>query len=177
MLATSALNGWDLETYKNINHPLQKLIKAEFEELSGEKITNIGVDGCGAPLFALSLRGLATAIRNLALSSDSVHREVVKACRENPYFVSGAGRLPTLLMENVKGLFVKDGAEGVMVMSLPNGSTVVWKMSDGSQRGASVLAAATLSRLGVLTSLEHEKVLGDGRVVGEIRTSRLVHHG
>ena len=177
MLATSALNGWDLETYKNINHPLQKLIKAEFEELSGEKITNIGVDGCGAPLFALSLRGLATAIRNLTLSSDPVHREVVKACRENPYFVSGAGRLPTLLMENVKGLFVKDGAEGVMVMSLPNGSTVVWKMSDGSQRGASVLAAATLSRLGVLTSLEHEKVLGDGRVVGEIRASRLVHHG
>ena len=80
-------------------------------------------------------------------------------------------------MENVKGLFVKDGAEGVMVMSLPNGATVVWKMSDGSQRGASVLAAATLSRLGVLTSLEHEKVLGDGRVVGEIRASRLVHHG
>ena len=119
----------------------------------------------------------ATAIRNLTLSSDPVHREVVNACRYNPYFVSGTGRLPTLLMENVKGLFVKDGAEGVMVMSLPNGSTVVWKISDGSQRGASVLSAATLSRLGVSTSLEHEKVLGDGRVVGEIRASRLVHHG
>ena len=177
MLATCAAQGWDLETYKDVNHPLQKLIKAEFETLSEERISTIGVDGCGAPLFALSLRGLSRAIRNMTFSHDPVHREVIQACRKNPFFVSGTGRLPTLLMEKVDGLFVKDGAEGVMVMSLSNGSTVIWKMSDGSQRGASVLAAATLARLGISIELEHEKVLGDGRVVGEIRASRLVHHG
>ena len=79
-------------------------------------------------------------------------------------------------MEKVEGLFVKDGAEGVMVMSLRDGSTVVWKMSDGSQRGASVLAAASLARLEVKVELEHEKVYGDSRVVGDIRASIIIHH-
>jgi len=176
MVATCVKNSWDLETYKDPHHPLQRAIRDEFELLSGEPITKVGVDGCGAPLLAISLRALAKAIRHLTLSDDPVHQEVVNACRTNPYFVSGAGRLPTVLMEKVEGLFVKDGAEGVMVMSLRDGSTVVWKMSDGSQRGASVLAAASLARLGVKVELEHEKVYGDSRVVGDIRASRIIHH-
>ena len=91
--------------------------------------------------------------------------------------VSGVGRLPTLLMQKVPGLFVKDGAEGVMVMSTPKGEVIVWKMSDGSQRGNAPLSAATLSQLGITVDLERENVMGDGRVVGEIRASKLVRHG
>jgi L-asparaginase II len=177
MVATCKTNGWDLATYKSPEHWLQQVIKSEFERLSGEKITKVGVDGCGAALFAISLRGLAQAIRNLTLSQESIHQEVINACRTNPVMVSGVGRLPTLLMEKVPGLFVKDGAEGVMVMSLPEGQTIVWKMSDGSQRGASSLAVATLSHLGINVDLEREKVMGDGQVVGEIRASKLVLHG
>jgi L-asparaginase II len=177
MVATCKTNGWDLATYKSPEHPLQQVIKGEFERLSGEKNTKVGVDGCGAALFSISLRGLAQAIRNLTLSQESIHQEVINACRTNPVMVSGVGRLPTLLMEKVPGLFVKDGAEGVMVMSLPEGQTIVWKMSDGSQRGASSLAVATLSHLGINVDLEREKVMGDGQVVGEIRASKLVLHG
>ena len=177
MVATCAVNGWDLETYKNPEHPLQRAIAAEFEKLSGEKITKVGVDGCGAALFAISLRALATAVRNLTLSNEAIHQEVVNACRNNPIMVSGVGRLPTLLMQKVPGLFVKDGAEGVMVMSTPKGEVIVWKMSDGSQRGNAPLSAATLSQLGITVDLERENVMGDGRVVGEIRSSKLVRHG
>lgn len=177
MVATCAANGWDLETYKSPEHPLQIAIAAEFEKLSGEKITKVGVDGCGAALFAISLRALATAVRNLTLSNEAIHQEVVNACRNNPIMVSGVGRLPTLLMQKVPGLFVKDGAEGVMIMSTPKGEVIVWKMSDGSQRGNSPLSVATLSHLGITVDLERESVMGDGRVVGEIRTSKLVRHG
>jgi len=177
MVATCAVNGWDLETYKSPEHPLQIAIAAEFEKLSGEKITKVGVDGCGAALFAISLRALATAVRNLTLSNEAIHQEVVNACRNNPIMVSGVGRLPTLLMQKVPGLFVKDGAEGVMIMSTPKGEVIVWKMSDGSQRGNSPLSVATLSHLGITVDLERENVMGDGRVVGEIRTSKLVRHG
>ena len=176
MLATCAVNGWDLETYKNPEHPLQHAIATEFEKLSGEKITKVGVDGCGAALFAISLRALATAVRNLTLSNEPIHQEVVNACRNNPIMVSGVGRLPTLLMQKVPGLFVKDGAEGVMIMSTPKGEVIVWKMSDGSQRGNSPLSVATLSHLGITVDLERENVMGDGRVVGEIRASKLVRH-
>ena len=177
MVATCAVNGWDLETYKSPEHPLQIAIAAEFEKLSGEKITKVGVDGCGAALFAISLRALATAVRNLTLSNEAIHQEVVNACRNNPIMVSGVGRLPTLLMQKVPGLFVKDGAEGVMIMSTPKGEVIVWKMSDGSQRGNSPLSVATLSHLGITVELERENVMGDGRVVGEIRASKLVSHG
>jgi L-asparaginase II len=177
MVATCAVNGWNLETYKSPEHPLQIAIAAEFEKLSGEKITKVGVDGCGAALFAISLRALATAVRNLTLSNEPIHQEVVNACRNNPIMVSGVGRLPTLLMQKVSGLFVKDGAEGVMIMSTPKGEVIVWKMSDGSQRGNSPLSVATLSHLGITVDLERENVMGDGRVVGEIRASKLVRHG
>ena len=177
MVATCAVNGWNLETYKSPEHPLQIAIAAEFEKLSGEKITKVGVDGCGAALFAISLRALATAVRNLTLSNEAIHQEVVNACRNNPIMVSGVGRLPTLLMQKVSGLFVKDGAEGVMIMSTPKGEVIVWKMSDGSQRGNAPLSVATLSHLGITVDLERENVMGDGRVVGEIRASKLVRHG
>ena len=177
MVATCATNGWDLKSYKSPDHPLQIAIRNEFELLSGETVTKVGVDGCGAALFAISLRALAQAIRNLTLSQEPIHQQVINACRTNPIMVSGIGRLPTVLMEKVPGLFVKDGAEGVMVMSLPQGQTIVWKMSDGSQRGTSSLAIASLSHLGINVDLEREKVMGDGQVVGEIRTSKLVLHG
>jgi len=177
MVATCATNGWDLKSYKSPDHPLQIAIRNEFELLSGETVTKVGVDGCGAALFAISLRALAQAIRNLTLSQEPFHQQVINACRTNPIMVSGIGRLPTVLMQKVPGLFVKDGAEGVMVMSLPQGQTVVWKMSDGSQRGASSLAVASLSHLGINVDLEREKVMGDGQVVGEIRASKLVLHG
>jgi len=177
MVATCVANGWDLESYKKADHPLQRAIAAEFEKLSGEKITKVGVDGCGAALFAISLRALANAVRNLTLSNEPIHQEVVNACRNNPVMVSGIGRLPTLLMQKVPGLFVKDGAEGVMIMSTPKGEVIVWKMSDGSQRGNSPLSIATLSHLGISVDLERENVMGDGQVVGEIRASKLVLHG
>ena len=177
MVATSAVNSWDLATYKNLDHPLQRAIRNEFELLSGEKITKVGVDGCGAPLFAMSLHALATAIHRLTISDDEVHQSVLRACRTNPVMVSGIGRLPTLLMQKSPGLFVKDGAEGVMIISIPKGEVIVWKMSDGSQRGAGALAAATLSHLGITVDIERENVMGDGEVVGEIRASKLVLHG
>ncbi len=177
MLATCVANNWDILSYKDPSHPLQIAIKKEFEELSGEKISKVAVDGCGAPLFALSLKALANAVRNLSISTDPIHRRVVNACRTNPVLVSGVGRLPTLLMEKVNGLFVKDGAEGVMIISTAKGEVIVWKMSDGSQRGAGALAVATLSHLGISVDIEREKVLGDGQVVGEIRASKLVSNG
>jgi L-asparaginase II len=177
MVATCVANGWDLESYKKPDHSLQRAIASEFEKLSGEKITKVGVDGCGAALFAISLRALANAVRNLTLSNEPIHQEVVNACRNNPVMVSGIGRLPTLLMQKFHGLFVKDGAEGVMIMSTPKGEVIVWKMSDGSQRGNSPLSIATLSHLGISVDLERENVMGDGQVVGEIRASKLVLHG
>ena len=146
MLVTSKINNWDLKTYKNPRHPVQVAIKKELELLSGERITKIGVDGCGAPLFAITLKGLAQAIHHLMVSADPIHQRVVNACKKYPEMVSGEGTLPTIAMRQVPDLFVKNGAEGVLVAGLPNGFTIVWKISDGSERGDKELLAAALGR-------------------------------
>lgn len=176
MVATCITSGWDRTSYLKADHPLQQIILDEFEMLSGEKVSLIGVDGCGAALFALSLRGLVRAIAKLVDSEDPVHREVFNACRSHPHLVSGTGRLPTILMSQVDRLFVKDGAEGVMVMAQRGGGAIAWKMSDGSQRGAAALALASLSRIGIDLALPAEPVLGGGRVVGEVRASRILRN-
>jgi L-asparaginase II len=177
MVVTCLINGWDLHSYKEPTHPLQRAIIAECEALTGEKISEIAVDGCGAPLFPMKLSSMAKAFHTMIASSDPIYHQVIQASRDFPEMVSGAGRLPTLLMERVPGLFVKDGAEAVMVIASAHGEVIVWKMSDGTTRGASTLASASLLHLGVTVDLEPENVMGDGKVVGEIRASRLVRYG
>src|SRR5579864_6821019 len=69
MLATCVLNGWPTESYLAQGHPLQREILVTVEELAGERVTATGVDGCGAPLFALTLAGLARAFRTMVLAT------------------------------------------------------------------------------------------------------------
>ena len=171
MLATCVLNGWPTETYLDPSHPLQMLIKAEVETMSGEEVTLTSVDGCGAPLFLFSLLGLARAIRNLTISADPVHQSVAQACRDFPEMVSGPGRLGTRLMQNVPGLFMKEGAEAVNVASLPDGRTLAIKISDGNARAMSAITAAALAKFGIDAHEIPVNTLGAGLPVGTIRAS------
>ena len=153
MITTSKLNNWSIIDYKNPDHPMQIACKQELELLSHEKITDLAVDGCGAPAFAITLKGLANAIHNLMISKDPVHQRVVNACKTYPIMVSGKNTLPTLAMESINDLFVKTGAEGVLVAGLSSGHTIVWKISDGSSRGEFELLAASLKKVGIFNKL------------------------
>ena len=171
MLATCVINGWPTDTYLDPTHPLQLAIKAEVESMSGEAVALTSVDGCGAPLLLFSLLGLARGIRNLTISSDPVHQSVAQACRDFPEMVSGPGRLATRLMQNIPGLFMKDGAEAVNVASLPDGRTLAIKISDGNQRAMPVITAAALAKFGIDAKEEPVNTLGAGLPVGTIRAS------
>jgi len=171
MLLTCVTNGWPIESYLDPAHPLQAAIKTEIEALAGEAITLTSTDGCGAPLFLMSLAGLARAIRAITLSSDEVHQSVMNASRAFPEMVAGKGRLTTQMMEAVPGLYMKDGAEAVEVASMTDGRTLVFKVSDGSLRPFRVLVHAGLKRLGIDSPYEAENVLGGDRVIGAIRAT------
>lgn len=171
MLLTCVTNNWPIENYLNENHPLQLACKAELEELSGEKITLTSTDGCGAPLFLISVMGLARAIRAITLSTQSHHQDVLSASRSFPEMVAGAERLTTQMMHEVPGLYIKDGVEAVEVASLPDGRTLVFKVSDGSLRPFRTLVNAGLARLGVETSFQEEKIFGGDKVIGSLRPS------
>ena len=168
MLATCVINGWPTETYLEPTHPLQLAIKGEVEAMSGEDVTLTSVDGCGAPLFLFSLLGLARAIRNLTISTDQVHQDVAQACRDFPEMVSGPGRLTTRMMQNVPGLFMKEGAEAVNVASLPDGRTLAIKISDGGQRAMPAITAAALAKFGIDAKEELINTLGAGVPIGVI---------
>jgi len=171
MLLTCVINGWPIENYLDPAHPLQVAIKAELEALAGETITLTSTDGCGAPLFLISVIGLARAIRAITISVDPIHQSVLEASRAFPEMVAGDGRLTTEMIKAVPGLYMKDGAEAVEVASMPDGRTLVFKVSDGSLRPFRVLVHAGLKRLGIDSPYEAENVLGGDRVIGTIRAT------
>ena len=60
MLATCVAAGWPTASYTEPGHPLQAEDRAHDRATGWEAGDSAaGMDGCGAPLFALSLAGLA----------------------------------------------------------------------------------------------------------------------
>jgi L-asparaginase II len=174
MLACCVANGWDIAAYLDAAHPVQVAMQAWIEELAGEPVKHVAVDGCGAPQHALSLRGLARAFRTLIRTQP----RVADAMRAHPHLVGGTDRDVTRLMEGIPGLVAKDGAEGVYAVALADGSAVALKVEDGAGRARTPILVAALRRLGVdasvLDELATTPVLGGGRVVGEVRVTAVL---
>ena len=168
MLITCQQKGWDINTYLDLNHPLQVAIKNEIEELSGEKVSATSVDGCGAPLFAISLIGLAKAISNLVKSKEKHYQQIVSACMKYPELVAGEGRLTTRMMRAVPGLFMKEGAEGVQVCALRDGRVIAIKIIDGSWRPVAPIIMEIFKRWGVEMPDESVKIYGGASVIGGV---------
>ena len=166
MLIICQQNGWDMNTYLDLNHPLQIAIKNEIKELSGEKVTATSVDGCGAPLFAISLIGLAKAISRLVKSKEDLYQQIVSACMKYPELVAGEGRLTTRMMRAVPGLFIKEGAEGVQVCALSDGRVIAIKIIDGSWRPVAPIIMEIFKRWGVEMPDESVKIYGGEQVIG-----------
>jgi L-asparaginase II len=173
MLATCVAAGWDTATYLEVAHPLQRLMAQTLSELSGEPAAAVGVDGCGAPVMAVSLTGLARAFSRFASAPEGTEEaRVAAAIRAYPQWVGGTRRDVTSLIRGVPGLIAKDGAEAVYAVGLSDGRSVALKVADGGQRARPVVMAAVLRRLGieadVLDELAHAPVLGHGQQVGSI---------
>lgn len=177
MLYTCKLNGWSLEGYLDPGHPLQQAIAEIVEDLTGQRIAQTTVDGCGAPLFSISLHGLARAAARITTAVEGTpEARVANAMRDHAEMASGAGRDVAALMRAVPGLLAKDGFEGVEVASLPDGRAVAVKISDGANRARVPVTAAALARAGVdpalLTVFVGEPLLGGGEPVGSVRPVR-----
>ena len=169
---TCIVNEWPTESYRDPAHPLQVHIMRIIEDLAMEPVSAIGVDGCGAPLFALTLAGLARAFRALVLAPDGTpERKVADAMRKFPEWTSGTIRDERRLMVAIPGLLLKAGAEGVNAFALPDGTAAALKIDDGNPRARTPVTAAILTRLGAQlpADLLTAPVHGGGEVVGEIR--------
>jgi L-asparaginase II len=174
MLATCVVNGWDTAAYRHPAHPLQRAITDTLVELTEEPVVAVTVDGCGAPLHAYALTGLARASGRIATApAGTAEARVTDAIRAEPYYLGGTRRDVSHLVREAEGLIAKDGAESVYAVGLADGRGVAVKIADGYPRAKGVVLAAVLRRLGVeapgaLQDLADAPVLGHGETVGGI---------
>jgi L-asparaginase II len=148
MLATCVARGWPTATYRDPAHPLQQAIAETFAELTGEPVTHVAVDGCGAPLLSTSLHGLARAFSAVATSDRPAERRVAESIRSHPEHVSGSARDELALLRAIPGAIAKAGAESCYAVALADGRAFAVKTDDGAPRARPVVMAALLRRVG-----------------------------
>ena len=171
MLATCRINGWPTDGYLDRDHPVQVAITVGIQSL-GAVVEHIGVDGCGAPTHACSLRELAGAFAIIAVPESAVAR----AMTSHPELVGGPTRDVTLWMQALPTLVAKEGAAGVMAAAFADGRAVAYKVADGSDDARQAVVPAALRAVGVgvaataATTVERVAVpvLGHGEPVGRI---------
>ncbi|MFD6657893.1 asparaginase [Streptomyces parvus] len=176
MLAVCVRNGWDTATYLDPAHPLQQLVGQVVAEAAGEPVASVGTDGCGAPLMAIGLTGLARAFRSFVLAEPgSAERRVADAMRAHPEYVAGTRRPDTWLMREVPGTLSKMGAEAVQAVALADGRALAFKIDDGAGRALGPVLARALELLGVdapvVARIGRSPLLGGAAEVGEIRAT------
>jgi L-asparaginase II len=173
MIRTAVVNGWSIASYRDPDHPMQLAIVQTIDDFAHEQAANLAIDGCGAPLYAISLYGVARAFGRIASAPDGAEHRVATAIRSHPEYVSGTRRDELELHRAIPGLMGKAGAESVYAVGLADGRGVAMKISDGNPRACPVAMAGVLKRLGfdheTLDAQISAPVLGGGERVGEIR--------
>jgi L-asparaginase II len=147
----------DRAHYTDAAHPVQRLVKAALEDLTGAALSQdvCAIDGCSVPTWAMPLASLARGFARfgtgmgLAPERAKAAARLREACAAHPWHVAGTGRFCTEVMQRFGArVFVKTGAEGVYCAALPEqGLGVAVKCDDGAGRAAEVMMAATLARL------------------------------
>jgi L-asparaginase II len=173
MVCLCGHEGWDLRTYVRPDHPLQRRNLALISEVADVASSEIplGIDGCGVPTFALSLRAFATAFARLAAIDHLPTRPQAAAARVRaamvafPEMVAGEGRFDTDLMRQGAGrILAKAGAEGCYgVALLDRGWGLAMKVEDGNARAVPIAVLEALHQLDALSESDVEALAHHGR--------------
>ncbi|MBI3739684.1 MAG: asparaginase, partial [Chloroflexi bacterium] len=148
MLAHAKMRNLPLDTYLDIQHPIQQDILSAFAEMCNyprEKV-EVGIDGCSAPNFAAPLYNSALAFARVCDPQDvsearaKALNEITAAMTTYPEMISGRGEFDCRLMQVGKGAIIcKRGAEGFQAIGLKPGMLgkgspgvgITFKVSDG----------------------------------------------
>lgn len=158
-LRACVVNGWDTATYLEPAHPLQILIREVVDEFTGATALWPAVDGCGAPLYGMSLRELGTGIARTTDGHDPDAERLVNAIRTNAWALDGPGRDNTRVIDSTDAI-AKIGAEGVLIIAR-EGIAVAIKCLDGSQRANTAVAVSLLARHGVIDRSVAESLIDE----------------
>ena len=198
MLATALHLGAPIDNYESPENPVQKAIADTVSQFSGVPVTDmaVGVDGCGVPVFGITIKAMALAYARLVSPPESFDKKTRDACERivrvmsaYPELIGGTSeRLDTELMRAApRRLVSKVGADGVYTAGIrpseewPQGFGLALKIEDGDDKYARpTVVIESLRQLGVLRDESLESVAKyaffpvknrRGDVVGEIVAS------
>lgn len=172
MIALARHIGAPTETYDQWTNPVQQMIGRAVSQFSDVPLNEIaiGTDGCGVPVFGVSVRAMALMYARLVAPPDSFDvptgeaaRRIVSAMTSFPEMIGGTKfRLDTELIKvGNDRLISKIGAEGVYTIGVlpcdewPHGLGLALKIEDGDDHRARPPAVIeALRQLGVLVEPE-----------------------
>ncbi len=146
--------------YLDPDHPVQRRLFDILESFSEESLadTGRGRDGCGIPVYGMTLRALAKTAQKMAapqgfdtLRGTAITR-IIKAVTTHPNMVGGPGRFDTDVMTALGGsVATKGGAEGVHIAIVPDkGLGIALKAEDGEKRAADIAMGWILMEAGLI---------------------------
>ena len=167
MLALCQMLGLPVEGYTEADHQVQKIMHQAVADSAGLAVdqVEIGIDGCGVPVFYLPLDHMALAYARLVQPEKGGWGEQTEAVTKirnamlaYPSVVAGTGRIDTVLMELTKGrILAKVGAEAVYCLaSVPDGVGITFKIEDGSPRAINPVVIGILKKLDLITKDEYD---------------------
>lgn len=198
MLALARHLDAPIENYESASHPVQLAIGRTVSLFSGipQEDLVVGVDGCAAPVFGITMKAMALAYLRLVSPPSTFDKSIrdacvriVKAMTTYPELIGGTSdRLDTEIMRAAPNRLVsKVGAEGVYTAGVlpckewPRGLGLALKIEDGDDlRARPTVVVESLRQLRVLHDESLEAVsryaffpVRNRRddVVGEIRAS------
>ena len=161
-LATCRTLHWPLNTYLQIDHPLQQQLLRRVGELLGLPAAELvsARDDCGAPTLQLQLAQMALLYAHLGAGAQADLEQLSRAMLAHPELVAGEGRFDTELMRLSHGqVLSKGGAEGIQCLSrVGEGIGLAIKVDDGAARAKHAVALHLLEQLEWLTPMTSEEL-------------------
>ncbi len=155
-----------ITTYDLSENRIQKRILRCISDFTGvpESDIALGIDGCAAPNFAVSVKAMATSFANLVFplnfhqTVQNAAERITLAMMRHPELIGGSERLDTMLMKAAPGKIIsKVGADGVWLCGVlpsdkyPSGLGIALKVADGDDhRGRPVIAVEILKQLDII---------------------------
>lgn len=175
MLAHARLRDLSFEDYLAPVHPVQQSIRQSVASMCGVHRDDMifGIDGCSAPVYAMTLRSFASAVARLVDPKDldettqAACHKITRAMSSFPAMVAGPGRVDTVLMEVMQGkVIAKGGAEGYQMIGIMPGALgedssgigISFKIADGDlkRRATHLLIVELMKAFGFEAEMESE---------------------
>ena len=170
ILALCQMMGLPVEDYIKPDHPAQKVIFQHVAMAScmPEDKLEIGIDGCGVPVFYLPLDHMARAYARLGSPDkgewgeyEAAARTIRDAMAAHPDALAGTGRIDTAISQVTGGrVIAKIGADAVYCMAVKDENMgIAFKVEDGDYGAVNPAVMAVLKYMDILTKDEYEQLL------------------